>query len=493
MMKIDQHSKISLVSILLALLLSFVPTTTVLADVAPPEMPPGANPHPGTEVTQVRMVAETVLIEVLDTAPEVGLGQARVSAEFLMQNLGSQTETLRVRFPISSNDGFYNYPEINDFRVEVDGSQVSSSPAEYEGGNFDDLVQWAEFDVSFPPGEDVIIEVSYTLEGTGEYPFIAFKYLLETGAGWKDTIGSADLIVRLPYEANPHNVFIDSSPGWGHTSPGATLEGSEIRWHYDDLEPEYQHNLSIAMVMPSAWAKVLTERKNVANKPDDGEAWGRLGKTYKETALLRRGIRRDAGGQELYELSRQAYERCLELLPDDALWHLGYANLLFARYYWEEYAIGGTQRANLLKAIEEYSIAYNLDPDNETIIYWIDEAYYATDAIERLEDGNGYTFHWLTSTPTIVPTRTLTASDTPTPAPTATATPLPPTVTQGPTNSPQLTTTPKGFEAQPSAETTPSLPICGSLLIIPLGLALIFVMGVNGPKTKASKFSSRRR
>lgn len=484
-MKPTRYWKFWLAVMLLVILISLSTTSTARADVAPPEMPPGANPHPGTEATQVRMVAETVLIEVLDSAPEGSLGQARVSAEFLMQNLGSQTETLRVRFPISSDDGFYNYSEINNFRVKVDGSQVSTSPAEYVGGEVDDLVQWAEFDVSFPPGVDVLIEVSYTLEGTGEYPFIAFKYLLETGAGWKDTIGSADLIVRLPYEANPHNVFIDSSPGWGHTSPGATLEESKIRWHYDDLEPEYQHNLSIAMVMPSAWAKVLTERENVANKPDDGEAWGRLGKIYKETALLRRGIRRDAGGQELYELSRQAYERCLELLPDDALWHLGYANLLFARYYWEEYAIGGSERTNLFKAIEEYSIAYNLDPDNETIIYWIDEAYYATDAIERLEDGNGYIFHWLTTTPTIVPTRTLTPSDTPTPAPTATVTVPPPTATQGPTNSPQPTTTPKGFEAQPSAETAPSLPICGSLLIIPLGLALIF--------KEVSKFPTRRR
>jgi len=463
-------TQVSLV-ICLTTLIGFVTAKPVSADVAPPEMPPGANPHPGTEVTQVRMVAETVIIEVLAEAPEGSLGQARVTAEFQMQNLGNESEILMVRFPTSSNDGFYNYPEIHDLQVRVDGSPAATKPAQYMGGQFDDPIQWAEFEVSFPPGQDVLIEVSYTLEGTGEYPFISFKYLLETGAGWKDTIGSADLIVCLPYEANHHNVFIDSSPGWGQTSPGAMLAGQEIRWHYDDLEPEYQHNLSIAIVMPSAWEKVFFERLNVANNPEDGEAWGRLGKIYKETALLRRGMRHDAGGEELYNLSREAYEKALDLLPDDALWHLGFANLLFSRYYWEEYSTGGSDRANLLRAIEEYNIAYILDPDDPNIIYWIDDAYYATDAIERLEDGGGYIFHWLTTTPTIVPTRTAAAADTPTPGPTATATPPPPTATKEPTASPQPTTTPKALEPKPG----PSLPLCGSVLFFPMAIALYYL------------------
>ena len=34
------------------------------ADVAPPLYPPGSNPQPGAEITQVRMAAETVVIEV---------------------------------------------------------------------------------------------------------------------------------------------------------------------------------------------------------------------------------------------------------------------------------------------------------------------------------------------------------------------------------------------------------------------------------------------
>ena len=60
--------------------------SSALADVAPPVNPPGSNPQPGTENTQVRMLAETVLIEIQSTAE---LGSARVTADFSMRNLGS--------------------------------------------------------------------------------------------------------------------------------------------------------------------------------------------------------------------------------------------------------------------------------------------------------------------------------------------------------------------------------------------------------------------
>ncbi|MBC8505146.1 MAG: hypothetical protein ISR58_17945 [Anaerolineales bacterium] len=482
-------AKVSLAVFLTILFCCAIPMP-VSADIAPPEMPPGANPHPGSEITQVRMVAETVLIEVLDESPDESLGQARVTAQFQMQNLGSEPEALMVRFPISSNDGFYNFTEIRDFQVSVDGTLISTSPTEYVGGEFGDLIQWAEFEVIFPPGQDVLVEVAYTLEGSGEYPFISFKYILETGAGWKDTIGSVDLIVRLPYEANHHNVFIDSSPGWGQTSPGATLEGQEIRWHYDDLEPEYQHNLSIVMVMPSAWDKVLTERENITSDPEDGEAWGRLGKIYKDISLLRRGIRRDIGGEELYDLSREAYEQCLVLLPDDAVWHAGFADLLYSRYYWEEFVAGGFNLRNYQQAIEEYQLAYFISPHNPRVYEMILDVSYDTDAIELVADK--FIFHWLTTTPTLAPSRTptvvptrtakATAADTPTLAPTTTATSPLPTATKEPTANLQPTTTPKGMSQQPEKE--PSSPICGSLLIIPLGISLVYL---------SSKQSMKRR
>ena len=46
-----------------------------------------------------------------------------------------------------------------------------------------DLIHWAAFDVRFPPGSDVLLEVSYVQSG-GEYNDACFDYVLQTGAGW---------------------------------------------------------------------------------------------------------------------------------------------------------------------------------------------------------------------------------------------------------------------------------------------------------------------
>ena len=80
---------------------------------------------------------------------------------------------------------------------------------------------------------------------------LAFKYILETGAGWKDTIGSADLVVRLPYEANEYHVIFGSNTGFSETSPGAAIVGNELRWHYEDLEPAWEDNFEVSWFFPS--------------------------------------------------------------------------------------------------------------------------------------------------------------------------------------------------------------------------------------------------
>ena len=54
--------------------------------------------------------------------------------------------------------------------------------------------------------QDVTIEVAYTVNGYGYYPYDVFKYILETGAGWNGTIGIADVIVRFPFEVSEKNV-----------------------------------------------------------------------------------------------------------------------------------------------------------------------------------------------------------------------------------------------------------------------------------------------
>src|SRR4030042_5240742 len=94
--------------LLVAVLLAF--PGEARADIAPPINPPGSNVQPGGESTQVRMVTEKVVLEVLDDGQDQSLGKAHVSAHFVMNNLGSEEETMQARFPISANNGWNDDP-----------------------------------------------------------------------------------------------------------------------------------------------------------------------------------------------------------------------------------------------------------------------------------------------------------------------------------------------------------------------------------------------
>jgi hypothetical protein len=428
----------------------------VRADIAPPANPPGANPEAGAEDTQVRMMAETILLEIQPGASVDSLGQAKVTADFTMRNLGSETERMAVRFPLSINDGFGRFPEIRSLQIKVNGRIVSTRRVMQADPLYAyDQVPWAEFDVTFPAGQDVLIQVTYTVDGTGEYPFVSYGYIFHTGAGWKDTIGRADLIVRLPYEANTQNVIFDESPGWSTTTPGGVIAGNEIRWRFDDLEPTTENDFQLSLVMPSVWQKALSERRSVQDNPNDGEAWGRLGKRYKEIFFFRRGFRHDAGGQELYRLSVEAYEKAVTLLPDDGLWHAGFADLLAVHAYYTLQE-GEDAAVEVLRSMQEIDVALRLAPNDPKVREIAEKIYYLfPNAVELLE--SGYDFLWLTATP-------LPPSPTPVPA-------------VEPTAAPEATSTARVAESTvPTREAAPSPtaappsgnPLCGSVgLILP--------------------------
>lgn len=430
----------------------------VRADVAPPAQPPGFNPEPGAELTQVRMVAETVLIDVQASAPANSLGQAKVKADFTMRNLGSDTESMAVRFPISASDGFGSYPEIGNLQVKVNGKSVSTRRVMQEDPVWgSDLVPWSHFDVTFPPNQEVHIQVTYTVQGTGEYPYVAFYYIFHTGEAWKDTIGSADLIVRLPYEVNSQNIIFDEQIGWSLTTSGGVMDGNEVRWRFEDFEPSYEDDFQLSLIMPSAWQKVLNEKSNLAKNPNDGEAWGRLAKLYKEIFFFRRGFRHDAGGQELYRLSVEAYEKAVSLLPDDGLWHAGFADLLAIHAYYAAQE-GEDATAETLRSMQEIDLALGLAPNDLKVAEIAEKIYYFfPGAVELLE--SGYDFLWLTATPVLdmptdIPvTSTETLQATPEPVATETAVPTR-EADSNPTESP------------PSAGN----PLCGSAALAPVAL-----------------------
>ena len=165
------------------ILILFAFPSTVLADVAPPYFPPGSNPQPDTDTTDVQMTAETVLIEVQNDTRAESLASARITADFTVLNSGTGEEDMAVRFPISIENGRGEYPEIADIAVKVNGRQIPYRQVKYPDPRYQDVeIPWAEFDVKFPAGLETAIQVTYNLQGTGYPPYTAFYYILETGA-----------------------------------------------------------------------------------------------------------------------------------------------------------------------------------------------------------------------------------------------------------------------------------------------------------------------
>ncbi len=274
--------------------------------------------------------------------------------------------------------------------------------------------------------------------------------------------------MRLPYEANDRNVWAETS------TSGLTFGGNEARWHFANLEPTTENNIEISLVAPGLWQKVLIETDNVTKNPKDGEAWGRLGKAYKEIIRMSKGyLRDDKVGEEMYALSRDAYERCLSLLPKDSLWHAGFADLLWSRYYFDIYFGGGPDTEGILpRLLSELRIALELDPNNQVaqdLLSWI-----ASSAPELVhETDSGYDFLALTATPTPQITyETLTAAPAGTPFPS----PLPVTLTaremtqesvKNPTQEISQGTTP--IPTQP--QDAPANPLCGGTAMLLPALA----------------------
>lgn len=460
---------------ILILFALFLPSRVVRADVAPPEAPPGTTLLPGEAVTQVRMVAETVTLTISADPADAESAIAKTEAVFTMRNLGAAEEKMAVRFPLSffngNSDGFGNFPEIKQIAVKINGQSVSTRREIQPFFNSEmsyherDELPWAVFDVTFPPNQDATIEVVYDVYGYGYYPYEAFNYILETGAGWNGTIGSAEIIVRLPYEVSGQNLDLASQAGYGETSPNGVLSGNEIRWPFKDFEPTYEDNVQIVAVTPSLWKKILGEKSNVEKNPNDGEAWGRLAKAYKEVILMPKGwLRNDDAGRELFSLSKDAYERCLALLPDDPLWHYGYADLLWAHYYFDIYSSNQTDTQGILPAaLKSLQTALTLDPDLQQakdLLNFI--SYSVPGAVQRNDDGT-FTMLGLTATPLAPTPFGGLPTETPLSTPAAVSTPeTPPTPTVGPAPS------------QPSSSSNAN-PLCGSAAILPLLFGLIWM------------------
>ncbi len=419
------------------------------ADIAPPEQPPGSSLAPDAEITQVVMVSEEVLLLVQPTpwngalsAEEEGRGVtrdwAKVEAHFVMRNAGAQSEQMAVRFPLSAPLYYESSPnEIHGLTVRVDGRPAATRRIEapFGGGGIteDSPIGWGVFDVDFPVGAEVRIDVEYPLRATGyANQESRFVYVLGTGAGWRGAIGQADIGLRLPYPASIENI-VDYDAGW--MTSGYQLEGSEVRWSYADLEPEAGQVVTATLVALDLWRAVVKAEADVIPRAEDGAAWGALARAAKIALCTEKGYwpRQDAGARVLAERSLSAYEKATALAPDDARWHAGYAELL-AKLVTSRDA-GDPM---LGRAIVQLNAALELEPTNAQALQVVEDLRgRASIALEH--SASGARVVMMTSTPTVsVPTAAASHAMAPSRAATREA------ATFGPT---AATTTPESAQA----------------------------------------------
>ncbi len=481
-------------------LLIFLPSGSVRADIAPPPPPRGANVAPGSENTSVRMLAETVVLDIPSTSKEK-TWNAGVTANFTMRNLGKQSESMMVRFPMFISDEYGGtecdlnspYPEIQNFGARVNGGAVDVTydtftadipPRDGNPGGSVKRHCWASFPAVFAPGKDVTITVTYGV--VGNYidhgvltNYLRFSYILVTGAGWKDTIGSADIIVRLPYPADDRVIY--------EASTGAVMDKNEVRWHFDNLEPE--RNIALTILNPLIVAAIQRESRTVSENPKDGEAWGRLGKANKEAWMFERGYREGPGAADLLTQAAKSYQKALELLPKDADWHYGYADLLCWQVEWPTNSNDPEAAQILHDCVAQLKLALDINPNHakakDRLGQLAENSFLGKDFL----DLSGAKPNYLILTPGNYKTVTPYPTSTFTPAPKVTATRAQPTATTAVAEvqatdtpaAPAATDTAAPVSPSPTAPATaqpaakPALPFCGSL-VVPLlaGVLLLF-------------------
>jgi hypothetical protein len=390
----------------LLLLSLFLSPSIAKADIAPLQFPGGAILLPGENSTQVRMVAETITFELDAPSPDVPV-KARVTANFTMRNLGQTSEKLVVGFPLNCPesvsgmpDSEYASPKIVDLELFANNNRVATreetfkTPAYFQ--NF--LASWAMIEVTFPPGQDVPIRVTYTAESWGYDPEINFTYVLTTGAAWNDSIGSLDIIFHLPYQVTDQNINMN----YYDTTVGGMPSGNELRWHFDNLEPV--EDFKIRMFRPWLWQAALNEEQNVLNHPDDGDAWGSLALAYRQLVVGYKDIfRSDSGGTSLYMQTVEAFQRAITLNPNEARWHAEYADLIYRFIQSEKWTVSFYDPQNtigqreLVLVASEIKQALELDSTNELalgLIQWINMEYPSTFPMI----GDQYQFPILSST-----------------------------------------------------------------------------------------------
>jgi hypothetical protein len=249
----NRYQTISSVIIILLMALS----GSALADVAPDPLTAGeALQQRDKETTDVRMVAEDVLVRVFEC-------EIITVAEFSMYNEG-ETVTMEVGFPYLYQGNFI------EFRAYVDDREVKVREGKQENvGRKKTTILWKLWDMTFEKEGSCKIRVEYrTKVYEHEHSFIwteyyimpqteideaqrltkygSVTYYLDTGKAWKGVLDHCRVEFELVGRTDAN---IESS--WPE---GGIFTGSGMVWEYSDYEPtgrvtlQYYPNMAVKSV-----------------------------------------------------------------------------------------------------------------------------------------------------------------------------------------------------------------------------------------------------
>ena len=363
-----------------------VPQSIAYADIGwPPLNPSGASL--GIQAggyTSVRMVSEEVNLTIeayqrpvptgMEASPAYWM-RGLVEAQFWMRNLGDAQEAFDVWFPLAASVRYPGmlpviFPEntVQDFKVWIDGLPVNTE--QVKAPDLSDPQQessWARFPMTFPAGQDVVVHVNYTIYPSGRRPFGGFEYILQTGAGWKDTIGQATISVYLPDTVTPENVSLAGKSVEGlpiaPQPAGYTTENNVIRWQFTDLEPTAEDNIFVDVLEPGRYRSLLQARAGALNTPDSADAQLALANAIQNAVMVVKTVGQHGGGKNLAEGANNAYRRSLELAPKRAEIYSQYANWLLRTGGWISLMRDGTCPPELCDLVSRGLEAFPNNPE----------------------------------------------------------------------------------------------------------------------------------
>jgi tetratricopeptide (TPR) repeat protein len=328
---------------------------------------------------------------------------------------------------------------------------------------------------------DVNIEVRYTVQGApGLYGMsnnLEYTYMLVSGKAWKDTIGSAEIILTAPYSLTDKTLL-------GYQPQGAVVNGSEIRWRFENFEPDA--NITAGLMDPGHWALINNQVKAVTDNPQDGEAWARLARAYRDAVISKPvGFHGGLGGFEYYGQSLTAFAKAVGLRPADADLRIDYAELLIHNAFTPFAGDSAAVYDSLVLAVEQLQRAIKIQPNHPRAYLLMKDLESWPNAPRKLVDLSGAQPNFLILTPggptttpvpsltrtpfpaSLTPTATWTRNPTRTPTRTATATVTAPARTFTPLVIAEVQQAATEAPAQPGPR---SSPLCGAALLPVLSL-----------------------